>query len=77
MGGGQAASVEEKRKKLLKQLLDDKNFRWRSIDTLSRVIGLSTEDTKKLLIEIDARGSTAGNDVWGLISRNPLNIEKE
>lgn len=56
---------------LLKEMLE-KGPRWRKLETLSRVTGLSQEDTKEYLIELGARGSETGEDLWGLVSRNPL-----
>lgn len=61
------------RKKLLFKMLEDaKGKGWRRIDTLSRVIGADEPTTKRLLIEIGARGNQRNNDVWTLISRHPL-----
>jgi hypothetical protein len=44
------------------------------------VIGADADTTKRLLIEIEARGSEIprddGEEVWGLVSKHPLeNIE--
>ncbi len=59
------------RKKLLVEMLGDPK-KWRDIETLSRVIGASREETARLLISIGARGSEAGKDVWALIKNKPL-----
>lgn len=64
---------ERNRKKILLKLLNDKKYSWRSLETLSKVIGLDVDGTKSLLIAIGARGSLKEKDVWGLISRHPLN----
>jgi len=45
---------------------------WMTIETLSRVVGAGFDETRRLLIEIDARGSLGDKEVWSLISRNPL-----
>ena len=60
------------RQKLLKELLLDQAYQWRSISTLSAVIGCSEEQTKNHLIAISARGSELNDGKWGLISRHPL-----
>ncbi|MBA2920645.1 hypothetical protein GON01_06490 [Sphingomonas sp. MAH-20] len=57
--------------RLLTEMLN-KGPKWRKLDTLIHVTGLSAEHTKEYLIEIGARGSETGGDRWGLISRNPL-----
>ena len=61
---------EEPARRLLRQMLDA-NLPWRSIATLSNVIGADKATTTRLLLEIGARGSDSGED-WTLISRNPL-----
>jgi hypothetical protein len=60
------------RKQLLQAMLEDPRFEWRELGTLRRVIGANEEDTKRLLIEIGARGSETQDDHWGLVSRHPL-----
>lgn len=57
---------------LLKKLLEDKQYEWRSIKTLSAVIGESEQETKRLLLQINARGSENADDLWSLIDRNPI-----
>lgn len=69
--------LERVRKALLNQMLSDPRFRWRKIETLSRVIGADEEETKLLLIAIGARGSEANDDLWGLLERHPLNQVSE
>jgi hypothetical protein len=73
-----ARALDEARTKLLRQMLDGRD--WRKLSTLSRVIGADAETTKRLLIELGARGSEKpredNEEVWGLISKHPLeNIE--
>lgn len=46
--------------------------KWRKIQTLASVTGLSEQDAKEYLIELGARGSETNGTLWGLISRNPL-----
>ncbi len=57
--------------KLLKDMLE-KERNWRTIDTLSNVIGADKQTTKEYLLAIGARGSETDANLWGLISRNPL-----
>ncbi|MFZ3087752.1 MAG: hypothetical protein WA123_06775 [Methylotenera sp.] len=66
--------LDEGRKKLLEQMLRDTRFkeRWRKITTLSRVIGADEETTRRLLIELGARGSEKEDDLWGLLEHHPL-----
>lgn len=69
--------AEEKRhgprKQLLKELLQDTTFEWRTLKTLSRATGTTPDECRRLLIEMGARGSTGeGEELWGLISRHPI-----
>jgi hypothetical protein len=59
-------------KQLLKDMLDVPELHWRSIRSMSNVVGQNEELTRKLLLEIGARGSEKNPELWGLISRNPL-----
>lgn len=61
------------RKKLLKELLEKKDFR--TIKTLSRVSGTSPEECRTLLIELGARGALLRGDVEGWTLR-PIGTEK-
>ena len=67
-------SLDTARKRLLQQMLDLRD--WRKLSTLSRVIGAESDTTRRLLIELSARGSEKprddGEEVWGLISKHPL-----
>ncbi|MBL8494557.1 MAG: hypothetical protein JNM37_09875 [Rhodocyclaceae bacterium] len=65
---------DKQRKRLLKKMLSDRRFedRWRNLTTLSRVIGADDFTTKRLLIEVDARGSEIDNCLWGLIEHHPF-----
>jgi hypothetical protein len=68
------AKKEKPRKKLLKDMLEDNRFadRWRKLDTLMHVIGANEEKTKRLLLEIGARGSEDKQELWGLIKYHPF-----
>ena len=59
-----------KRKDLLRSMLEDPAYKWRSLETLARSVGASDDKTRELLISIGARASTAGGaEVWGLTTR--------
>jgi len=70
--------LDKKRKTILKTMLEDERFseKWRNINTLSAVIGASKEETKRLLVEIEARGSEKADGKWGLIKYHPLPSEQ-
>ncbi|GAV19469.1 hypothetical protein MMIC_P0403 [Mariprofundus micogutta] len=70
--------LDEKRKITLKMMLEDDRFpeKWRNINTLSAVIGASKEETKRLLVGIDARGSEKADGKWGLIKYHPFPTQK-
>jgi hypothetical protein len=70
--GKQARAIDNKRQTLLKTMLEDKEFEWRSLSTLAAVIGCDEEVTKNHLIAINARGSEENDGKWGLASRHPL-----
>jgi hypothetical protein len=65
---------DEPRRTLLKQMLKDKRFPdgWRRLETLMHVIGADGATTKHLLLEIGARGSEDGQDLWGLAEDHPF-----
>ena len=63
--------LEKPRKALLLSMLNTPD-RWRSLKTLSHVVGLEEQETKNLLLAIGARASEDGQAKWGLLSRNPL-----
>ena len=64
--------LDRQRKRLLKHMLSDKNYPWISVERLSAVIGADEEETKRLLIDIGARGSLTQSGDWALLSRKPL-----
>jgi hypothetical protein len=68
------AKKEEPRRKLLIELLEDPKHtqHWCLLDMLMAVIGADEETTKRLLIEIGARGSQDINRNWGLIKYHPI-----
>ncbi len=70
--------LDKKRKSTLKKMLEDDRFpeKWRKIETLSAVIGATEEDTKRLLVEIKARGSEKADGKWGLIKHHPFPSEQ-
>ncbi len=65
---------DKPRKELLKELLEDQRFpeRWRKLDTLMHVIGADEETTKRLLLELGARGSEDKQGLWGLKKFHPF-----
>lgn len=69
-----SAPVFAARTKLLREMLEARD--WRKLSTLSSVVGTDLETTRRLLIELGARGSEKlrqdGEEVWGLISKHPL-----
>jgi hypothetical protein len=66
------AKKDKPRKELLLKMLQSPKHQWRNLETLAHVIGADTETTKRLLLEVGARGSEDGQHLWGLIDRNPL-----
>ncbi|WP_415911640.1 hypothetical protein [Neptuniibacter sp. QD37_11] len=66
--------LDAKRKATLKLMLEDDRFpdKWRYLETLSAVIGASEEETKRLLVELEARGSEKADGKWGLIKHHPF-----
>ena len=54
-----ARALDEARTKLLRQMLAARD--WRKLSTLSRVIGADADTTRRLLIELSARGSGSQN----------------
>lgn len=72
----QAHRRNEDRRKLLRQMLNDSRHDWRCLDTLRHVIGCDADTTKQLLLEIGARASENGKDMWAYVSRHPLGGEE-
>lgn len=64
--------AQKTRKTLLLKMLSSEKHSWRSLTTLSSVIGSSEEATKELLLQIGARASEDGKPLWALIERHPL-----
>ncbi|WP_141687905.1 hypothetical protein [Stappia indica] len=75
----QQKGIDERRKALLRTALENPPLgkEWRSIQTLSRIVGANYETTTRLLIELGARGSEGENDVWALASRKPLGSQNK
>jgi hypothetical protein len=69
-----ARALDGARIKLLQQMLAARD--WRNLSTLSRVIGADADTTRRLLIELGARGSEKpredGEEVRSLISKHTL-----
>jgi uncharacterized membrane protein len=67
-------ALDSKRTQVLLAMLQDSRFPqgWRSIETLSKVVGATEEETARLLIMLGARGSEGDKRLWALISRQPL-----
>ncbi|MEA2191529.1 MAG: hypothetical protein QOI73_1650 [Solirubrobacteraceae bacterium] len=63
--------LDEPRKKLLKEMLDDPNPTIRSLDRLRIVTGTSEDECRRLLIAVKARGvrMRGGQEGWALIDR--------
>jgi len=64
--------IAEARKRLLRGMLADERFAWRRLHVLCHVIGADEETTKGLLLEIGARASEDGEELWSLVDRHPL-----
>ena len=66
--------LDSQRVSLLKQMLERSD--WRQLSTMSRVIGATPEETRRLLIQLGARASeserTDGEEAWALLSKKPL-----
>jgi hypothetical protein len=61
------------RRRVLLQMLENPGpDGWRQFEALARVIGADRAETTRLLVEVGARGSEKGNDVWALVSKKPL-----
>ena len=71
--------LDAKRKTLLKQMLESQKWpeKWRYLNTLSAVIGADEEETKRLLIEIEAKNNKKKDGRWGLIKHHPLEETKQ
>lgn len=64
---------DKNRKAMLTEMLNSASpTGWRKMETLSRVIGADRDETALLLIDIGARGSETGNDVWAWQKDHPL-----
>lgn len=68
-----ARKRDEKRKTMLTDMLNNPGpTGWRKMETMAGVIGASREETARLLIELDARASETGKDVWAFTKDKPL-----
>jgi hypothetical protein len=68
----QQRELDNARQTVLKTMLEDPKFSWRKLETLKHVIGADDATTIRLLLRLGARASEDGQDLWGLISRNPF-----
>ena len=64
------------RKNLLLAMLESEKHSWRNLETLQHVIGSDTATTKQLLLEVGARASEDGKNLWGLLKYHPLPTPK-
>jgi hypothetical protein len=67
-----AKNKEKPARDLLIEMLNHESYTWRELNTLMHVIGCDAEKTKQLLLEIGARASEDGQQLWALKSRAPL-----
>lgn len=68
-----ARKRDEKRKAILTEMLNNPGPEgWRKMETMANVIGASRDETARLLIELDARASETGKDVWAFIKDKPI-----
>ena len=70
--GKKQKQIDDARRSILKEMLEDEAFQWRNLSTLAAVVGCDEEQAKNHLIAIGARGSEKNDGKWGLISRQPL-----
>ncbi len=66
---------KEPRKALLRSMLKDSKYKFKSLERLSRTIGCTEDETRSLLIELGARGAIlkkSKKEGWALIERAPL-----
>jgi hypothetical protein len=58
--------IKRLRKKILRGMLLDPRWEWRSTEILQRVIASDQNETIELLLEIGAKRNEKDNDVWTL-----------
>ena len=63
---------EQPERDLLLEMLSEPDRDWRQLTTLMHVIGADEKTTKRLLLEIGARASEDGQQLWALKKRKPL-----
>jgi hypothetical protein len=70
------SKADKPRKKLLLTMLRDRTpphqQGWRNFTTLQHVIGADDKTARRLLLEIGARASEDGQDLWALLEDHPL-----
>ena len=62
--------IREVKKEILRAMLEDEKWEWRTIEALQRKIRESPETTRELLLEIGATASTGQREVWTLGKRS-------
>lgn len=68
-----ARKRDEKRKAILTEMLENPGPEgWREMNTMANVIGANRDETARLLIDLDARASETGKDVWAFIKDKPI-----
>jgi phosphopantetheine adenylyltransferase len=66
-----SGSLNDARRKRLREMLEDKRFKWRKLQTLADAIGATPKETRELLVQLKCRPQEDNPDYWGLIARNP------
>lgn len=69
--GRKARALSDKRRTMLRGMLNGERYVWRSIDKLAASIGADEPITTALLLDIDARASLTNRQSWALVSRAP------
>jgi hypothetical protein len=63
--------------KVLKAVLTDSEHPWHDLKSLASLVGLSSKETRQLLLMIGARGHESGSEAWALISRVGTKVKQE
>jgi hypothetical protein len=69
--------ADEAAKTLLRKMLGSEKYPWRKLQSLSNVIGADEATTRRLLLEVGARGDVGQGAVWALVSRRPVDESPE
>ena len=65
-------NIKRIRKSALRSLLNDEKYQWRTLTTLQDAVAEDRKNTVKLLLEIGARRSLEGQDLWTTKGSNAL-----